>query len=628
MKRLLGITAFCLLMVGCSGPKITLKADATFAQQAVRKAGEKVGGYGTIDDAIGFYLSLPPPPPQITNLPPIITPAPGAPDPYAPLLSFIQAGPQGQLVTRNHLVLLTPAALSLAQLYLSGTVTSQQLLNSPQAWSLLNAAQNIFFPILSSQGLWNRTFLNQWIAYLSPRQTQLINIATTLHGNIVAPPPPGQPTVTPQDPIITRLNPIQVMQTLSALWKDQAWLELGEKFSGLLYPLIKHAGFSEPMLLLYGSRRRYYSPSAQTTRVVDGNLEAHNLNREGYFKNEYTAGAGRFFQGQDDISLVYFPIEIRDEHVKTLDVIASDRFALLKRMAGGNNELLSRTSTHNTSMVSVDAAFGKRHLRAVGGVTPYSSMGGLMGEITYDYEHLQGRIGGGALIESGLYGSTDTFIGFVDMEHKLATPFAIFESEDEERAILSWATVTLSASGMTDRSLGHQPDKRSFTNKWGFQGDVRIIPELHTQLDATYFSVYVYGGVTTAVVPAGKVDLARPDRSVMLDHIRTHVGVKMRVLVSEAVKLNKDKSFGHTIYADAAFVGEMSELVRRWRVTTDLTFDQFKVGFIGEADDYQFDGFDDLRLGGRASFMGAYIQGLKSLEFDDFQLQAGFEINL
>jgi len=627
VKRILSITAICLL-AGCSAPKMSLKVNAAFTQQAVHQAGEKVGGYGTIEDAIGFYLSLPPPPPQITYVPSLITPAPGAPDPYAPLLSFIQSGPQGQLVTRNHLVQLTPAALSLAQLYLSGTVSSQQLLNSAQAWSLLNAAQNIFYPILQPLGLWNQTFLNQWIAYLTPRQAQLISIATALHSNIVAPPPPGQPTVTPQAPIVNRINPIQVMQTLSTLWAEQEWLEIGERFSGLLYPLIKHAGFSEPMLLLYGSRRRYYSPSAQTMRVVDGNLEVHNLNREGYFENKYASGAGRFFQGEDDISLVYFPIEIENERVKTLDVVASDRFALLKKMSGGDTELLSRAFTHNTSMLSIDAAFGNRHLRVVGGVTPYSSMGGVMGELTYNYEHLQGRIGGGGLIEAGLYGGGDTFIGFLDMEHKLSSPFAILESKDKERAILSWATLTLSASGMTDRSLGHQPDKRSFTNGWGFQGDVRLIPELHTQLDATYFSVYVYGGVTTAVVPSGKVDLIRSDKSVMIDLIRHHVGLKLRVLVSEAVKLNKDKTFGHTMYADAAFVTEMSDLVRRWRFTTDFTLDLLKVGLIGEFDDYQLGGFDDFRLGGRASFMGAYIQGLKSLEFDDFQIQAGIEIRL
>lgn len=623
------ISACCpLLMISCTTPQISVKADAAFTQQAARQAEEKVSGYGTISDLTDFYLSLPPPPPSIINHPPIITPPPGAPDPYAQLLAFIQAGPQGHLVTRQHLVQLTPAALSLAQVYLAGGLTNQQLLNSQQAWSLLYAAQSIFQPILTQQGLWNQTFLNQWLAYLTPRQSQLINIATTLYGNIVAPPPPGQPTVTNVPPTIIQANPGAVLQQLTALWRAKDWLGLGEVFPDALFPIIKHAGFSKPMIVLYGSRRRYYGVSASTMRENDGNLEVHNLTREGYYRNDTASGAGRWFQGEDDISLTYFPVEIKDRRVRTLDVIASDRFALLKRLSGGDVNLLSRAYTHNTAALSIDAAFNNKHLRVVGGTTPYASMGGVMGEVTYKYEYLRGRIGGGGLVESSLHGNTDTFLGFLDTEHVLSTPKPYVESKDKERAAFIWASLTLSASGMADRALTRQPDKRSFTNKWGFQGDVRLIPELHTQLDTKYFSVYVYGGVTTAVVPVGHVDLSHPEKSVLMDHIRSHFGTKIRVLVHEAVRANQDPTYDHTIYADAAFVGEVSEVVRRWRFTTDLTYDGFKIGLIGEVEDYQFSGVDDFRLGGRASFMGAYITGLKSLELDDFQLQAGFEIEL
>lgn len=628
MRRGAWIAIVCLLTAGCSSPKISLKADTTFTQQAVRQAGEKVGGYGTFDDLIGFYLSLPVPSPTIIDVPPIITPPPGAPDPYGPLLAFIQKGPQGHLVTRQHLVQLTPGALALAQVYLSGNLSNQQVLNSPQAWALLSAAQNIFYPILQQQGLWNQSFLNQWIAYLQPRQTFLINVATNLYNNIVAPPPPGQPTVTPQPPIVIAVNPIEIMQAFSELWATEDWVKIGEEFGRLLHPLIKPSGFTEPMLLLYGSRRRYYGTAAQTMRARNGELEVHNMNREGYFENENASGAGRFFQGRDDISLNYYPIEIEDGRVKTHDVVASDRFALLKRMAGGDLNLLSRAYTHNTSMVQADIDFGGAHLRAVGGATPYSSMGGLMGEITYEYDYLSGRIGGGGLVDVSHYGGDDTFIGFLDMEHTARTPFLTVRSDDDERILWTWASLTFSGSGMADRALVEQPDKRMFTDRWGFQGDVRLIPELHTQLDGDYFSVYAFGGMTASVVPSGKVDLIHPDRSVMLDVVRYHVGTKLRVLVSKAVIDHGGEDFSHAMFADAAVVGEFSDLVSRWRFTTDFTFDVAKVGLIGEVEDYQFDGIDDFRVGARASLFGAYIQYLKSLELDSFQLQAGFEIEL
>ncbi len=591
-----------------------------FTEQALRQVDRGTSGYGTFDDLVSFYLTLPPPPVQIINQPPIITPPPSAPDPYAPLLAFIQAGPQGHLVTRAHLVQLTPSALALAQLYLTGNYTYQQLLNSTAASALLYAAQAVFQPLLTQQGLWTQQFLNSWINYL--QQPQLINIVTTLYSNIVSPPPPGQPTITPVPPLIIAVNPLQIIQQATSLWRTQDWIEIAERFPGLIHPLIQHAGFSKLMIILYGSRRHYYGPSAQTMRNDDGNLDVHNINREGYYRNEYASGAGRFFQGKDDISLVYFPVEIEDGKVETLDVVASDRFALLKRMSGGDVELLNRAYTHNTSMLSIDAAFNNRHIRVVAGSTPYSAMGGLMAEITYETELLSGRIGGGGLVDTTYSENVDTFLGFLDMEHTLRSPyFAPARSKDNERVGWLWASLTLSASGMADRALSEQTDKRVFTNRWGFQGDVRLIPEVHAQVDGDYFSVYGYGGVTAAVVPYGKVDLYRPDKSLMLARVRTHFGVKLRVLVSKAV--NSDREFDHTMYADAAFVGEVSELVYRWRFTTDLTFDQAKLGFITEIENYKFDGLDDYRVGARASFYGAYIQVMKSLEFDDSQLQIG-----
>jgi len=98
--------------------------------------------------------------------------------------------------------------------------------------------------------------------------------------------------------------------------------------------------------------------------------------------------------------------------------------------------------------------------------------------------------------------------------------------------------------------------------------------------------------------------------------------------VSRAVEDYGDKKFDHTMYADAAFVVELSELSRRWRLTSDFTFDQLRIGVVGEVEDYQGRGIDALHLGGRLKFMNAHIEALKSLELDDFQLKAGIEFEL
>jgi len=649
------------LQAGCSAVKITIRADGAFSKQNAKQAEQPTEDYKTYDDLIDFYLTLPPPPPTIIANPPIITqtPAPGptpnpptpplapppAPNPpnfYGPLLSFIRAGPGGGNITQSHLVQLTPHFLTLARLYLGGS-TINQVLNSGAAWQLVFAAQSILQPL----GLWNQQTLQQWLSYIQARQSRLISLATNLYNNLTAPTPgssqqaptnqpgqagqptgPGQPTIIQQPPTLIYINPLEIIREMTALWKSKDWLRVAERFPDLMHPLIRHAGFSKPMIVLYGSRKGYIRPSAQIMRTKDDHLEVHNLNQNGYYKNDSASGVGRYFQGLDDISLTYFPIEVRNEKVKTLDLIASDRFALLKKMAGGNTDLLTRSFKHNTSLLSIDADFGGRHLRAVGGLTPYGSMGGLMTELTYESELISGRIGGGALIESSYYGNVDTFLGFLDTEHSIRTPYAIVDS-DYDDSLWAWASLTASVSALADRALTHQPDKRGFTGNWGFQGDIRLIPELHAQFDSSYFTLYLYGGVTAAVVPSGDVDLDSPEKSVMLDLVRSHMGCILRILVSNAVNDQESaKQFDHIMFIDFNFAAERSELVRSGRFGADFHIDGFEFGFVGEVDDFLYDGIDDFRVGGRASFMGAYIQGLKSLDLDDFQIQAGFELKI
>ena len=396
-----------------------------------------------------------------------------------------------------------------------------------------------------------------------------------------------------------------------------------------MYPLIKHAGFSKPMILLYGSRKGYIRPSAQIMRTKDNHLEVHNLNQSGYYKNDYASGVGRYFQGLDDISLTYFPVEVRGEKVKTLDLIASDRFELLKEMSGGNTKLLTRSFKHNNSLLSIDADFGGCHLRAVGGLTPYSSMGGMMAEVTYESELLSGRIGGGALVENAYHGGVDTLLGFLDTEHCLRTPYAILDSSNSESSMWGWASLTASTSILVDRALTSQPTKRGFTGKWGFQGDIRLIPELHAQFDSSYITLYLYGGAMAAVVPTGDVDLDSPERSAMLDVVRIHAGSILRILISNAIKDPKtSEPSNHVMFIDLSFVAERSDLVRSGTFGADFHINGFEIGFVGEMSNFLYNGIDDVRVGGRASFMGAYIQGLKSLDLDDFQIQAGFEVKI
>ena len=87
------------------------------------------------------------------------------------------------------------------------------------------------------------------------------------------------------------------------------------------------------------------------------------------------------------------------------------------------------------------------------------------------------------------------------------------------------------------------------------------------------------------------------------------------MLVSKAVQALGDKKFDHTLYADMAFVVELSELSRRWRVTSDFTIDQFRIGVVGEGEDYQGRGVDSLRIGGRLKFMNAHIE-CRLLQYD------------
>jgi hypothetical protein len=647
VRKLIGLAVLCLA-VGCSTPKVTFQADGSFSHRAANQAQEELPEVGAYEDLIDLYLTLPAPPPISIPNPPIVIPPPPTPppppppapppppNPYAPLLSFLQAGPYGSNFTQAHLTQLSPYLLSLAQLYQSGTPLNQ-VLNSGPAWQLAYSAQQILQPL----GLWNYQTLQQWLNYLQPRQQQLLTIATNLYNNVTSPPPPPpppapgqpppppQPIVIPQPPTIIFINPFQIFSEVSALWTSKNWLAVASRFPGLLFPLIESSNFTNPLIVLYGSRSRHYEPSAQTLRETDDGVEAHNLTHQGYYKNDYASGAGRFHQGKDDITLSYCPVEIKGNRVTTLDVVASDRFALLKRLSGGDVELLDRAFTHDTAALSIDAAFNNRHIRVVGGLTPYSSMGGLMGEVTYETEYLTGRIGGGAMVETSLHGNTDTLLGFLDTEHTLRTPYASVRSDDDSRIAWAWASLTFTGSAMAERALTHQSDKRDITGRWGFQGDVRLIPEIHTQLDNDYLSLHAYGGFTAAVVPVGKVDLDHPERSVLLDVVRSHIGMQLRVLVSDIIKAEKDEEFDHTMFVDVGVVGEFSELVRRWRVTTKFVYDLAEVGFVCETESYQQRlGLDDVKLGGRLGFMGAYFQALKSVKSADFRLQAGFKIEL
>jgi len=618
-------------------PRVTFHADASITGNDINRWQDSdAPKYKTLEDLRNFYLNLPPPPPNISITPgqPLPPTGPGAASFYTAILQFINAGPNGSAVTLAHLQQITPAFMQLGAIAVNAGNLSQ-LLNSPQAFQLLQAAQGILQPL----GLWNVSTLNSWINYILPRQGQLFNIVTTLYYNLLNISPPTSPG---NGPPIVVTNPINTGAILAELfdlltsrdWRKD-WAEIAERAPDLVHGLIKHLGFSKPQIVLYGSRRtRFHRAGIITERRRGGDREVHVFNEEGYFVNDRVSGiAGRYYQGLDDFTLTYFPVEVKNGRVNTLDAIASDRFALLKRMSGGNTKLLDRTTTHSTALLSLDVAFTESqrlHARFVGGTTPYSSMGGVMGNIEYGSGFFKGRIGGGAVMDNAYFADSDTFVGYVETENEFKTPALKFVSKDKQRGVRTWSSLTLAASGMAHFAM-KRPVKQltgeRLPRKWGLQADIRAIPEIHLQLGTPFTLWTVSGGLTAGIVPGGHVELKKAERSLSLYPLRSHIEASCRLDISEIIR-EDTPTLTASISLEFRVIGEFSQLLDKGRFENTFEYNGLKVNAIGELIHYKDGPFTDIYLGGGIGYLGAFVRALKSLNTDDYRIEAGISLGL
>jgi len=662
--RRIGLVAI-LLFTGCATnqPQITIQADAAVTGRAIRHIQRGDPRYGTFDDLKNRFFSFPPPPPIVRIIPGI--PGVGGTPPtlppnanYGPLLAFLQAGPGGSVITQAHLQQLSPSLVALGQISNGNpTFTLAQLFSTPQGASFLTAAQSILQPL----GLWNPQTLNNWAFYVGSRLGTLQTLLQSLFGQLIATGTPGTsgtPGI-PDEFIVRIINPIQVLLEVNKLRKMRDWRPLVEHGPAMIDSVVGHLGFSDTSALIFHRRDGKYKPVAQTTIRRNGQREAWNLNNEGFFINKQTSGAGLFWQGPNDISHAYVPFEMRGGHIKVLDLIASDRAALMKRMAHGNLDLLDRASTHSTGLVQADIAFGadySYHLRAVAGTTPFTSMGGFMGEVEYGSGIFTGRIAGGVLAESS-FSNTDNLIGYVETENTIRTPYFTVQ-EEEGPEFKSWASTTVAAAGVMTKALsGSEVKNKRTSSPWSYQGDVRVVPELHTELDTDYTKFTLYGGVTFALVPGGDVDLGSVYKSLSFYPIRRHIGgsisLKLSAIydsfkrdekVQEAEKgikgwWSEDEKNAHRKLYDMApvddwllltleGVGEFSDLFHKARFNLSVVVYEFSVGLLTEFEHYLNEKLLDVRLGGSITYKGLYLRGLRSVKDEDYRLEAGIEITL
>jgi len=633
---------------------VQFHADASITQQNIFywRDGQEYR-YGTLDDLKEHFLGLPPPPPpppytrigQIwQNNPPLNT------DPYyTPLLQFLQAGPGpnglgsvGNLLTVAQLQQITPALLALApqlrQLQ-NGGITINQLALTPQTASFLSVAQSILQPL----GMWNTATLIAWYFYLGPsQQNQLISILNTLETNILIALniPPGQYNnidIIVQPP---PLSPYAVINEMNDLWEKGDSKEIAARYPDLAYSLIKHAGFTRPQGVLYGNRQGRenslwpYNIGIITEQRNNNHREIWVLNQSGFFVNKTASGVGRYYQGPDDLTLSYVPFEVdRAKKITTLDVRASEDYTLLKRAVGGDVQILNRASTDTTGILYADMPFfGEHlHLRPFVGTTTYATTCGAMVRLDYGTDELfNGHVGGGTGYRQTMFSSDhDDLINYLETENIIRTPYLSIGSPDGERGIRLWPSLTLAASSMLTRSIEKYDTKQVFdssldnssvsTTRWTLQAETRLIPELHGQLATPYALFTVWGGVTTAIVPGGNLNLEHPEKTLGLHPIRSHVGLTCRIKFSDIIEPSP-------YYLEIGWVGEFSKLVNNTRAGIRFGGGIFYVDCLAELEKYSDTSFTDVRIGGGVGCYGISLQGLQSIQDGDYRIQASIDV--
>lgn len=594
--------------------------------------------YGTLEDLKNRFLRLPPPPapPPYSVLGQIWqnNPPPNIAGYYTSLLQFLQAGPGpnglgsvGNLLTVAQLQQVTPSLLALAPLLRqlqSGSLSLNQLALSPQAGVFLSLAQSILQPL----GMWNSATLYAWAFYIasSGRQKQLISILTTLEANLLAALnlPPGQYTniyTTAQPPPI---NPYAVINEMNKLWEKGDEEEIAARYPDLAHSLIRHLGFTRPQGVLYGNRQGRetsiwpYNVGIITEQRDQDHREIWVLNESGFFVNETASGVGRYYQGPDDLTLSYLPFEVsKDKKITTLDVRASEDYTLLKRAVGGDVQILNRAATDTTGILYADLPFWNEHLhlRPFVGTTAYATTAGAMLRLDYGTELFQGHIGGGAGYRQTMFSSQrDDWINYLETENIVRTPYLSIWSPDGERGLRFWPSLTLAASSMLTRPLG-EDDK----SRWTLQAEARLIPELHTQLATPYALFAVSGGVTTAIVPGGNLNLKHPERTLSLYPIRSHVEFTCRIKFSDVIEPSP-------YYLELGGVTEFSQLVDNARIGARFGGSFFYVDYLTEIEKYHDSSFTDVRVGGGAGCFGVSFLFLQSVVDNDYRAQISIDV--
>jgi hypothetical protein len=581
------------------------------------------------------------------------------------------------VITLAHLKQITPSLLALAQVYLNNPGMSLvQLAYTPQAAAVAAVAQGILSQIgvtvANPNGLWNLGTLNLWANYFlysqnaTVLQNQLRGILTALYGQLTAPPFPGTSGTpgtpgfpgTPDEYIVTAVNVLAIVQELRDLRVSEDWEDIVEFGPRRVDRLLSHLGASKTGVFMYMRRDGRYRPFIQTTFRKDGKREAWNLSEEGFSVNDQTSGSGLFWQGEHDVTLVYVPIEMSRKKVTVPDLIASDGYAWMKRAAHGNMDLLDRASSFSTGMIEANVEIGDDdtfQVRAVAGTTPFSALGGAVGEVKYGTGIFEGRIAAGIFAES-TYSGHENLIGYAETENTIRTPYAVVQQDDGPE-LKAWASTTVAAAGTLHHALSEQKefDELMPVRMVAKQGDLRVIPEVHASLDTDYAKLSFYGGMTFALVPGGRIELDKVHRSLSLYPIRHHIGGAVSLKLtkiygsfqeeasdrdrgieewwSDKEKIERRKQLevpdiDEWLFLTLEGVGEVSGLYQKARVGLSLEVVNYSVGFLVEFENYLPEDFLDVRLGGTVSYDGFYIRGLSSIKDDDYRLEFGFEIPL
>lgn len=619
------------LLCSCSlTPSVGIRADGAFTGRNIEQLQDGPREYGDLEDLRNVALSFPPP---ITTIK--LPPLPGDPPPdfYQDLLDLLHTGPGGTAITLEHLYELTPTFLAIAPLIQQDI---QSFLNSPLALVALAELRSVMEPL----GLWNNDSLNFIIA----NQLQLTAILTQLYDDLIA----WEPDLIKQPDIKTPVDVIGILNKLADLLDTDDWLLIAERGPSLIHKLIKHVGFSRPQIVLYADRDGYYRAGIQTERYVDGEREIHRFNQSGYVRDDNASGAGRYYQGRDDVSLTYIPVEVQDGEVETLDLVSSDMYALFKRWSGGDTRLLNRTRTFNNGLLSVDVDLSDYFSVHGGtGATAYSSFSGAFGELKYGTGLFTGRIAAGFVHEQPFGFSDEKQIVYAETENTLSTPSLEISNVISDTSASMWLSTTLAASGLTMRRLN--------TAMRGMQGDARVIPEWHGLVQSPYFTASAVVGGTAAVVPAGPVDLDEPSKSLQLRFIRTHIGGEFVFNIGQMFHMDALSEHKRGVEANlkewwtdkekAAYLAkfkepdranriaiafgtmtEVSKLVEATRLTLDFIYDELRVGSIVEVERYKDSSFTDVRLGGSFAYKFVRVAGVKSIEDNDYQISAGVDL--